>query len=271
MSRCGNGSSPSARTATGSNTSSRPGCPETPQRPPDGAAQAPTAMSRFLVLRHWEKLAILRRRPFSPCSPSMLPVPWACDPFDARPRLVQPRDRRRRCGWPFRVGLASSGSRLRCSPLAGRSRGPASWHWWPLVLAVGSFAPSSSRPRPQAPDRARRSGGAGRTDRISGLLPSGHTATSAVCFGVICLSAPVCQHPCAIGVRLEGRSERGDGGRSHHGLAAVLGDFHWVADGLGGLVLAFVVLLVPSPPAAPTSRAGSPWHLSECRRSVDRE
>ena len=72
-----------------------------------------------------------------------------------------------------------------------------------------------------------------------------HTATSAVCFGVViyllmCARDPIAKAEPASRVGLVGGLLVG----SIAAWRSVLGDFHWIADGFGGLLLAFVVLVV---------------------------
>jgi membrane-associated phospholipid phosphatase len=118
------------------------------------------------------------------------------------------------------------------------------WRLWPLVLGVANLAVGGlvvlvlktviARPGPGGGD-----GPAG----YPGYFPSGHTATSAVCSGtavflVVCAWSSV--------RRLDRATSAGRATGMVVGALsaadAVLEDHHWVTDGLGGMLVAFIVL-----------------------------
>lgn len=129
--------------------------------------------------------------------------------------------------------------------IAGLVCAQALWRMWPLALAVANFVTAEvsvlllktavGRPGPgEAADRI----------NYPGYFPSGHTATAAVVTGTVVFLAAVAWKPgagqvpssrialiCGLGMGLLAA------------VRAVLGDFHWASDGLGGLALATVVLV----------------------------
>lgn len=122
----------------------------------------------------------------------------------------------------------------------------ACWRFWPLALAAGNvvavetlvYAVKIAVGRPGPGVWADQVG-------YPGYFPSGHTATAAVSTGtVIFLVLAIHWTP----AQLERSSTPALVGALVIGLVAavraVLGDFHWASDCLGGLALAAIVLTV---------------------------
>lgn len=130
--------------------------------------------------------------------------------------------------------------------IAGLVCAQALWRWWPLGLAAGNFVATevavlvvkTAVGRPGPGIWADRTG-------YPGYFPSGHTATATVATGTVTFLAIVAWSRGA-------RRDRAAWVALVCGLAmgllaavrAVLGDFHWPSDGLGGLALATLVLVV---------------------------
>ena len=146
-------------------------------------------MSRLVVLRRWEQVAILLAVALRSRSLALdIANHGLVAQLDDRVRdMVQPR----RHGHAVVDGVSGGlGELWVATPLfviAGLVVAQLTWQWWPLVLAVGQLRRGRARhPRAQgcwsvAKVRVRRPSGSA----IPGYFPSGHTATSAVCFGVI--------------------------------------------------------------------------------------
>jgi len=92
-----------------------------------------------------------------------------------------------------------------------------------------------------------REGPGAQAERVGypGYYPSGHTATSAVCAATVLFLLLCARHA-------RERVDRAATVSLVVGLVvgatgawrAVLGDFHWISDGLGGLLVAYVVLVL---------------------------
>ncbi len=121
----------------------------------------------------------------------------------------------------------------------------ATWRIWPLVLAMGNLAAAESavlvlKALAARPGPGESAGDAG----YPGFFPSGHTTTAAVATGTVMFlgrvgwsrSAPLMQ---ASWLALGSGLAMG----SLAGVQAVLGDFHWASDCLGGLALAALVMV----------------------------
>lgn len=129
--------------------------------------------------------------------------------------------------------------------IAGLVAAQVRWRLWPLALVAGNFVAAegvvllakTAVGRPGPGDRADPAG-------YPGYFPSGHTATAAVAVGTV------------VFLLMVGRSSSTGFGTAARvgqlaGLAAgvvaairaVLGDFHWLTDGLGGLAVAGAVLV----------------------------
>lgn len=204
-------------------------------------------MSRFLVLRRWEKLAIAVAVAVFALLALDIASHGLVAHLDDRVRdMVQPRRPATPLWMAFPGGLGELWVAIPLFAIAGLVVAQATWHWWPLVLAVGSFAAVELAILVLKVMVGREGPGA-QAERIGypGYFPSGHTATSAVCFGVICYLLLCARDP---GGRSEFASRVSLSSAMVVGAIAawraVLGDFHWVADGLGGLLLAFVILVV---------------------------
>ncbi len=117
------------------------------------------------------------------------------------------------------------------------------WRAWPLALGAGNLVAVElavlvlkgliGRPGPSTePDRP----------GYPGYFPSGHTATSAVCAGTVVFLVLTwgSTH------RLSQASLAGQGAGlavgAVSGAQAALEDHHWISDGIGGLLLASIVL-----------------------------
>jgi len=204
-------------------------------------------MSRLLVLRHWEKLALLAAATVFVLLALDVAFHGLATHLDAQIRdSIQPRKPATPLWMAFPGGLGELWVATPLFVLAGVLVAQLSWQWWPLVLALGSFATVELAVLVLKLLIGREGPGA-QAERIGypGYFPSGHTATSAVCFGVVVYLLICAKHP----LRRAERASRAGliGGLLVGAITAwrsVLGDFHWVADGVGGLVLAFVVLLV---------------------------
>lgn len=204
-------------------------------------------MSRFLVLRHWEKIAILAAAIVFVLLAIDVAFHGLATHLDDQIRdLIQPRKPATPLWMAFPGGLGELWVATPLFVLAGVLVAQQRWQWWPLVLALGSFAAVELAVLVLKLLIGREGPGA-QAERIGypGYFPSGHTATSAVCFGVVVYLLMCARDPL-------GKAERASriglvGGLLFGAITAwrsVLGDFHWFADGVGGLLLAFVVLVV---------------------------
>jgi membrane-associated phospholipid phosphatase len=115
---------------------------------------------------------------------------------------------------------------------------------WPVVLAIANLAAVETvvlllktaigRPGP---------GSRARLDGYPGYFPSGHTATSAVCAGTVAFLLVTAW---GSGRRLSAASPAGQLAGLVAGVLsavdALLGDFHWLTDAVGGLLVSSVVL-----------------------------
>jgi membrane-associated phospholipid phosphatase len=204
-------------------------------------------MSRFLVLRRWERVAIAVAVAVFILLALDVANHGLVAEFDERVRdVVQPRRPATPLWTAFPGGLGELWVATPLFVIAGLVVSQLTWQWWPLVLAVGSFAVVELAILVLKVLIGREGPGA-QAERIGypGYFPSGHTATSAVCFGVvvyllICARDPAARAETASRVALAGGMIVG----AISAWRAVLGDFHWIADGLGGLLVAFVVLVV---------------------------
>jgi undecaprenyl-diphosphatase len=118
------------------------------------------------------------------------------------------------------------------------------WRAWPVALAVANLAAveilvlllkaAVARPGP---------GSRARLDGYPGYFPSGHTATSAVCAGTVAFLAVTCWgsvrwvDKAAVTGQVVGLLVG-----AVSAVSAVLGDFHWLTDTVGAMLLASVVL-----------------------------
>jgi undecaprenyl-diphosphatase len=204
-------------------------------------------MSRFIKLRRWERVAIL----LSVLVFVLLALDIAnhglMTHLDDQVRdLVQPRKHATPLWMAFSGGLGELWVATPLFVIAGVVVSQLSWQWWPLVLAVASFAVVELAILVLKLLVGREGPGA-QAERIGypGYFPSGHTATSAVCFGVIVYLLICARDPLARADRAEYAAIAG--AMVFGAIAAwraVLGDYHWVMDGVGGLLLAFVVLVL---------------------------
>jgi membrane-associated phospholipid phosphatase len=118
------------------------------------------------------------------------------------------------------------------------------WRAWPVALALGNVAAvelsvlllkvAVARPGP---------GARARLDGYPGYFPSGHTATSAVCAGTVVFLVLVCWGSVGwLGTASLAGQVAGLAVGVASGVGAVLGDFHWLTDAVGALLLSSVVL-----------------------------
>jgi membrane-associated phospholipid phosphatase len=118
------------------------------------------------------------------------------------------------------------------------------WRAWPVLLALGNVAAvelcvlllkvAVARPGP---------GSRAQLDGYPGYFPSGHTATSAVCAGTVVFLAVVCWGSVGwLGTASAAGQVAGLAVGTASGVGAVLGDFHWLTDAVGALLLSSVVL-----------------------------
>ncbi len=128
--------------------------------------------------------------------------------------------------------------------ISGLVAAHARWRIWPLVLAAGNFVAVEAlvyvakvavgRPGP---------GVLATSAGYPGYFPSGHSATAAVSAGTVIFLVLASSW---VGVSLENASSGALAGGLLVGavtaVRAVLGDFHWASDGLGGLAVAAIVL-----------------------------
>jgi len=128
--------------------------------------------------------------------------------------------------------------------IAGAVASHLLWKIWPFVFAAAVFLVTEGLVYLTKTVVGREGPGVW-VDRADypGYYPSGHTALAAVCAGSVVFLALLCQG----GVRDVARAAAfGSGsGMLVGALAAwhsVVGDFHWLSDGLGGLLLAYCVL-----------------------------
>jgi undecaprenyl-diphosphatase len=159
---------------------------------------------------------------------------------------VQPR----RPGGPGWTALAGGlGELWVAAPLfviVGTLTAQLTWRWWPLVFAVGTFVLVELVILVLKVVIGREGPGA-QAERVGypGYYPSGHTATSAVCaativFLLLCArKGPQAVERAATVALVVGLVVGATGA-----WRAVLGDFHWFSDGIGGLLVAYVVLIV---------------------------
>jgi membrane-associated phospholipid phosphatase len=117
------------------------------------------------------------------------------------------------------------------------------WRFWPVIFAVATLAVLELLVY-VSKSLIARPGPGERTDLSSypGYFPSGHAATSAVATGVVIFLAFVWTST----RRLDTASLAGQVGAAVMGLLAVLRavveDFHWLTDGIAGVLLASIVL-----------------------------
>lgn len=149
-------------------------------------------------------------------------------------------------GWLSAVGqLGSPGFSVGVTAIVAIVVSQASWRWWPLVLAAGAWSVSEalvwlfkaavSRPGPadQVPDPG-----------YPGYYPSGHVASATVCGAIVCFLVLVGRRPGAR-AELERHATTSLWTGVGLGLAAsvyaVVGDFHWATDCVGGLAIGVLV------------------------------
>jgi membrane-associated phospholipid phosphatase len=120
------------------------------------------------------------------------------------------------------------------------------WRAWPVVLAVANLAVVEAAVlllktvigRPGPGTRARLGG-------YPGYFPSGHTATSAVCVGTVGFLVAICWGSVRrLGTASTAGQLAGLAGGVVSAVDAVLGDFHWLTDAVGGLLVSSVVLTI---------------------------
>ncbi|HYO32370.1 MAG TPA: phosphatase PAP2 family protein [Nocardioidaceae bacterium] len=117
------------------------------------------------------------------------------------------------------------------------------WRFWPVIFAVATLAVLELLVY-VSKSLIARPGPGERTDLSSypGYFPSGHAATSAVATGVVIFLAFVWTST----RRLDTASLAGQVGAVVMGFLAVLRalveDFHWLTDGIAGVLLASIVL-----------------------------
>jgi membrane-associated phospholipid phosphatase len=163
---------------------------------------------------------------------------------------------------PGDVGIAAASMGI-----AGLVAAHARWRLWPLGLAAGNFVAVETLIYGAKTAVARPGPGIG-GDRTGypGYFPSGHSATAAVSAGTVLFLVLASRWA---GVRLERAFTLALAAGLVVGLVtavrAVLGDFHWVSDGLGGLAVGALVLTfgfslarstVDAPVSTPASRRG---------------
>ncbi len=120
----------------------------------------------------------------------------------------------------------------------------ASWRLWPLVLGTGNVVAMGVAVL-VLKWAVGRVGPGSTVDPLGypGHFPSGHTATSAVCIGTAVFLIV------ALRSGVSGESARTWGlavGLTVGllvGIASVVGDFHWMTDAVGGLLVAAIVLV----------------------------
>jgi membrane-associated phospholipid phosphatase len=120
------------------------------------------------------------------------------------------------------------------------------WQWWPAAYAIGALAVTEllvlltkaavGRPGPGI-----------WADRVSypGYFPAGHTATAMVSVGIVVflvLVVPTTSRNRDRATLVSVVAGWVAGGAA--GVYAVLGDYHWLSDVVGGLTLTTVVLVV---------------------------
>lgn len=222
-------------------------------------------MSRLVALRRWEQAAIVVAAVIFALLALDVANHGLVTELDDRVRdAIQPRRPATPIWMAFSGGLGELWVATPLFLIAGVVVAQLSWQWWPLVLSIGAFA---------AVEIAililkllvGREGPGAQAERVGypGYFPSGHTATSAVCFGVIVYLLVGARNPLP---RADLAEYTALAGATAFGAIAawraVLGDFHWFADGIGGLLLAFVILVL--------AFAACRTHL-ERRKSADPE
>ncbi len=149
--------------------------------------------------------------------------------------------------WAEAVGrLGDLGVAAALMAMAGAVLAQVSWRLWPIVLVTVNFVVTEAVVLALKTAVGRPGPGVW-VDRVGypGYFPSGHAATSAVCVGTVVFLLMTVQADA-------GRTERaptvamrlGLGVGVVVGIGAVLADQHWVTDGIGGLLVAALVLTV---------------------------
>jgi membrane-associated phospholipid phosphatase len=148
--------------------------------------------------------------------------------------------------WLELVGaLGDIGPAVALVAVAGLTCAQALWRLWPLALAFGNLATAEVAVL-VVKAAVSRSGPASVADQTGypGYFPSGHTTTAAVASGTVVFLAIA---GWTRGARLPDAGWAGLGCGLALGsltaIGAVLGNFHWASDGLGGLALATIVLV----------------------------
>ncbi len=149
-------------------------------------------------------------------------------------------------GWLSAAGkLGSPGFSVGVTAIVAIVVSQASWRWWPLVLAAGTWSVSEaavwllkaavSRPGPaeQVPEPG-----------YPGYYPSGHVALATLCGAIVCFLVLVGRRP-GSRAELEGHATTstwtGVGLGLGASMYAVIGDFHWATDCVGGLAIGVLV------------------------------
>jgi membrane-associated phospholipid phosphatase len=148
--------------------------------------------------------------------------------------------------WLDTVGaLGDIGPAAALVAIAGLTCAQALWRLWPVALAVGNLATAEVAVL-IVKAAVSRSGPATDADQSGypGYFPSGHTTTAAVASGTVVF---LVMAGWSRGARLHDAGWAGLGCGLAVGsltaIGAVLGNFHWASDGLGGLALATIVLV----------------------------
>jgi undecaprenyl-diphosphatase len=160
--------------------------------------------------------------------------------------VVQPRPPATSLWLTLAGGLGDIGIAAGVMAIAALVCAQARWRLWPVVLAAANFAVAEGavlllktavgRPGPGV--HAQGSG-------YPGYFPSGHTTTAAVATGTVVFLLLAGR---STGPRLQSAPRialvSGLAVGFMSAILAVLGDFHWASDGIGGLALATVVLVL---------------------------
>jgi len=130
--------------------------------------------------------------------------------------------------------------------IAGAVASHLLWKIWPFVFVAAVFLVTEGLVYITKTVVGREGPGSW-VDRANypGYYPSGHTATAAVCAGSVVFLTLLCR----AGARNAARAATfgSVAGMLVGALAAghsIVGDFHWLSDGLGGLLLAYCILTI---------------------------
>ncbi len=117
------------------------------------------------------------------------------------------------------------------------------WRGWPMLLALGNLVAvevmtllvktAIGRPGP---------GEVVGTEGYPGFFPSGHASTSAVCVGTVVFLVATWGRPRRLDIAAWAGQLGGLGVGAVSALRSMLEDFHWLTDGVGGLLVASVTM-----------------------------